>query len=127
MIEALEASGLLAQYVEVLDSGQSRSLGRVPYGDSEVPDSVFAIDLHPLDASHLLIAYTNVTEEEHRRAEIEQRAEELAQVNGDLQRFNRLAVGREMRIIELKKQLNELCAELGREQPYKEANGIDRS
>lgn len=38
--------------------------------------------------------------------------------NYSLEEFNRLAVGREMRIIELKKQVNTLSTELGRPQPY---------
>lgn len=119
LFENLEQAGLLAQYGEVLDRGQPRSLGQVPYGDSEVPDAVFQIDLIPLDASHLLIAYTNVSEEVHHRIAMEEHAEELARANEDLQRFNRLTVGREMRIVELKELVNDLCAELGREQPYK--------
>jgi CheY-like chemotaxis protein len=45
------------------------------------------------------------------RDELEQRVEEL-------ERFNRLAVGREQRVIELKRQVNGLSEELGREPPY---------
>jgi hypothetical protein len=36
----------------------------------------------------------------------------------ELERFNRLAVGREQRMIELKRQVNELSEKLGREPPY---------
>jgi len=45
-------------------------------------------------------------------------AEELTESNNELERFNRLAVGREMRVIELKREVNGLCEELGRRRPY---------
>ena len=51
-------------------------------------------------------------------AERVQAEEELARQMGELERFNRLAVGREMRMIELKRKVNELSQELGREPPY---------
>lgn len=47
------------------------------------------------------------------------RAEQaLTQKNAELERFNRLVVGREKRMVELKRQVNELARELGRPQPY---------
>ena len=47
----------------------------------------------------------------HSHAELSARAEELA-------RFNRAAVGREIRMIELKKEVNELCRRLGEAARY---------
>jgi PAS domain S-box-containing protein len=47
----------------------------------------------------------------HSHAELSARAEELA-------RFNRAAVGREVRMIELKKEVNELCLRLGENARY---------
>jgi PAS domain S-box-containing protein len=47
----------------------------------------------------------------HSHAELSAHAEELA-------RFNRAAVGREMRMIELKKEVNELCLRLGEAARY---------
>ena len=47
----------------------------------------------------------------HSHAELSERAEELA-------RFNRAAVGREIRMIELKKEVNELCLRLGEAPRY---------
>ena len=47
------------------------------------------------------------------------RAEEtLAQRVEELERFHRLAVGRELRMVELKRQINELSEQLGKEAPY---------
>ncbi len=45
--------------------------------------------------------------------------EELQKGMEQLERFNRLAIGRESRIIELKRQVNDLLAELGREHEYR--------
>jgi PAS domain-containing protein len=47
----------------------------------------------------------------HSHAELSAHAEELS-------RFNRAAVGREMRMIELKKEVNELCLRLGETARY---------
>lgn len=46
------------------------------------------------------------------------RTRELAEANEDLRRFNRLAVGRELRMIELKKEINELTKSLGQKPRY---------
>lgn len=47
-----------------------------------------------------------------------QQTEELQARNDELDRFNRLAVGRELRMIELKLELNELCGRLGEPPRY---------
>ncbi|MCX6925678.1 MAG: transporter substrate-binding domain-containing protein [Verrucomicrobia bacterium] len=54
----------------------------------------------------------NITARMQAENEIRRRAEELRAANEELTRFNRVTVGRELRIIELKKQVNELCARL---------------
>jgi len=43
---------------------------------------------------------------------------ELEKVNKDLERFNQASLGREERIIELKREVNKLASELGRTLPY---------
>jgi hypothetical protein len=43
---------------------------------------------------------------------------ELRGTNEELRRFNRAAVGRELDMIRLKRQVNELSAQLGRDPPY---------
>ena len=55
---------------------------------------------------------------EERNSELMKQAEELSRVNAEIQQFNRAAVGREERMIELKRHVNELCRELGRTPPY---------
>lgn len=58
----------------------------------------------------------NITERKQTEGEIALHVEEL-------ERFNRLAIGREMRIIELKQKVNELMVELGREPLYASSYG----
>ncbi len=45
--------------------------------------------------------------------------EQLQETLAETERFNRLMTGREERIIEMKKEVNALPAELGREPQYK--------
>lgn len=48
-----------------------------------------------------------------------QSEQQLLKRNAELERFNRITLGREMDIIEMKKRINVLSEELGREAPYK--------
>lgn len=49
---------------------------------------------------------------------LRQQAEEIARHNRELERFNKMMVGRELDMIALKRQVNDLTAELGRPAPY---------
>jgi len=51
---------------------------------------------------------------------------QLQEKMNDLERFNRLAVGREQRMVKLKQQVNALLRELGREEEYKNASEITK-
>ena len=50
--------------------------------------------------------------------------EELKKKNEELRRFNKLAVGRELRMIELKKEINALLEDLGKEPRYRIAGEV---
>ena len=56
---------------------------------------------------------SDITERKQAEEEIKQRVEELNAANDELTRFNNVAVGRELRMIDLKKEINELCARAG--------------
>ena len=60
----------------------------------------------------------DVTRQEEANRELEQRSHELAERNAQLQRFNEAMVGRELDMMRLKHEVNELSAELGRPRPY---------
>ena len=78
-----------------------------------------------LQASHQQLGAMNKqlqTNEQQLRANNQQLQEEITerrQAIEELERFNRLAVGRELRMVELKKQVNALLNELGREEEYR--------
>ena len=67
----------------------------------------------------------DITERKKTEEEIRRRAEELRKRNDDLERFNKAAVGRELRMIELKKQINEFSKKLGQSAPYPGAEVAD--
>ena len=64
----------------------------------------------------------DITERKQAGQEIERRAEELRATNAELTRFNQAMVGRELRMIELKKEVNGLCRKLG--QPLRYPSGF---
>jgi PAS domain S-box-containing protein len=61
----------------------------------------------------------------HAEAEIRRHAEELRAANSELTRFNEAMVGRELRMLELKQEINALCAQLG--QPARYPSALDHA
>jgi PAS domain S-box-containing protein len=61
---------------------------------------------------------TDLTERRRAEEELRRRTGELEKTAEELGRFNRAMVGRENRMIELKAEINALCAELGRPPRY---------
>ena len=55
---------------------------------------------------------------EQRTADLEKQAEQLLRLNAEMQSFNRVTVGREERMVELKREVNELCRDLGKPPRY---------
>ena len=67
---------------------------------------------------YLVVLIQDITERKRAEEEIKAKTEQLAQSNDELTRFNRLMSNREMRVIELKQQVNALAAQLGEPRPY---------
>ena len=61
---------------------------------------------------HVMTAFVDITERK-------QAEKETKKLIADMERMNRLMTGREMRVIEMKKEVNALLAELGRQPEYK--------
>jgi PAS domain S-box-containing protein len=68
----------------------------------------------------LLGAFVDITERKKVEEAVKQRAEEMKATNEELARFNRAMVDRELRMVELKKEVNELCVSMGQEPRYNE-------
>jgi len=66
----------------------------------------------------MIATLRDITEIKRAEDDLRRRAKELEGTNAELERFNRLAVGRELRMIELKRQVNELSGQLGKEPRY---------
>jgi PAS domain S-box-containing protein len=66
----------------------------------------------------LLGAFVDITDRKIAEEKIVRTSEELRQTNEDLARFNRAMVGRELRMIEMKKEINDLCHRLGEPTRY---------
>ena len=70
-------------------------------------------------AAHIGAALTRKQAEEA----LQRQTEELLAYNDGLSRFNRAAIGRELRMIELKREVNDLCGKLGEPPRYLIAEG----
>jgi PAS domain S-box-containing protein len=79
---------------------------------------VYAYRIGAPESRQVAILFNDITAHKQAETEIRRRAEELRAANEELTRFNRITVGRESRIIELKKQVNELCARLSQPPRY---------
>lgn len=62
------------------------------------------------------VVFTDITGQKKSEAELKEKLDEL-------NRFNRSAVGRELRMVELKQTINRLSKELGRPEPYPVTHG----
>lgn len=65
-----------------------------------------------------LSAGQDITERQAAEEALRGQAEELAERNNELERFNQAMIGREMDMITLKLRINALAGELGREPPF---------
>lgn len=59
-----------------------------------------------------------VAERKQAEETLAKKARDLAQANAELERFNRVAIGRELRMVELKQQVNELLLAAGKPPAY---------
>ncbi|VGO21290.1 response regulator [Pontiella sulfatireligans] len=76
-----------------------------------------------LERARLL--HENRDHQQQLEQEVERRTRELTEKIEEMTRFNRMAAGREHRIIELKRQINALLGELGRPAKYQSPDMIE--
>ena len=67
----------------------------------------------------IVVTLIDISERKRAEEEILRQVEELRAANEELERFNKASVGRELRMVELKKEVNELRGCLGEEPRYK--------
>ena len=66
-----------------------------------------------------LLAFKDITERRQSEEMVRRSNEQLQSQLEELTRFNRVAVGRELRMIELKREVNELTLKAGKDAPYR--------
>ncbi len=74
---------------------------------------------------HLITDVDDITERILAEEALARQRKELEQSNAELERFNSLAVGRELRMIELKEEVNKLAVKAGLEPPYEISRIVD--
>ena len=85
---------------------------RIPEEEDEFTELLVGLTLMVDDIREM------IEERENTITILKQTEEALEHRVQELERFNRLAVGRELRMVELKGRINELSEELGKEPPY---------
>ncbi len=70
------------------------------------------------DGAFVLGVIRDITDRKRRDDEFLAYTKEVEKTNQQLEKFNHMAIGREQRMIELKREVNALAQELGREGPY---------
>jgi protein-histidine pros-kinase len=86
---------------------------------SEFPTEITLSPLHT-DAGVLVIsAIRDITERKRNEEELRLRNAELRATNDELERFNRAMVDRELRMIELKQEINALLQQTGQPPRYR--------
>ena len=78
-----------------------------------------AVEDHEGKVAAIRTAMNDISEQKRTQEALRQNMEELAKRNSELLRFNQAAVDRELRMIELKKEINELCERAGESPRYR--------
>jgi PAS domain S-box-containing protein len=97
------------------------SAGQVVEGEITCPlgRTFWMTAVHPPNEDYVTFYGREITLRKRAEKEIQRQVEELQAKNEELTRFNQAAVGRELRMIELKREVNALCARLGEPARYK--------
>ena len=116
----LHEAGLL----RFLETGEKRVIGRtielvgVRKGGAEFPVELSLAAWESQKNRFFTGILRDITERKRAEEDLKAQAARLEVLNEELQRFNRLAVGRESRMIELKRQMNEMAAKHGEPPPF---------
>ena len=110
--------GIKPEWLEVFGRVTQTGEGMSHETYSEVFGKTFEAFVFRPEPGRFGVLVSDITERKRAEEEIRQSVEELRVANEELESFNAVAVGRELRMIELKKQVNELCVKAGLPPPY---------
>jgi PAS domain-containing protein len=87
---------------------------------------VYAYRVGRPEDRQVAIIFNDISVRKHAEEQIRRSVEDLQAKNRELERVNRAMIGRELRMIELKKEVNELCNRTGLPPRYKVDSGEKR-
>jgi PAS domain-containing protein len=96
--------------------GRNYDIYDFPFADTDGSRLILEMGIDVTEQTRAEAALKEGKETLERR--VAERTAELASANEDLTRFNRAMVGRELRMVELKNEVNELCREAGQPPHY---------
>ncbi len=118
----VKTRGVAAIFDEVVKTKKAVDLPDFPYDSHPPAKSWFNWHLSPIIHDGKVVALASIsinnTDKHMADEEIKRSAEELKTINEELTRFNRAAVGRELRMVELKREVNELNKLAGQQPRY---------
>jgi len=115
--EACGACPVRGAVTQVLETGQpiyNAEVNMHLLADGQIRNTWLSFSLAQIEIEerqHVMTAFVDITE--HKQAQ-----EEKRKSIAEMERMNQLMTGREMRVIEMKKEINSLLAELGKEPEY---------
>ena len=113
-LEANEAAHDTAAHIQkIVAQGEDRFESRQRRKDGSLFEVEVNVQYRPVEEGRLVAFLQDITARKQAEAALRQQGEELLARNVRLNRFNQAAVGRELRMIELKREVNELCGKLG--------------
>jgi PAS domain S-box-containing protein len=118
----VESSGAVAVFDEVVKTKQPKIFLDFPYNSNPPNETWFNWYISPIIIDGKVVSLVSMSLDVTDRHKIEK---ELRKTNEELTRFNRAMVGREIRMIELKKQVNELSSRLGQPEPFHIDNALN--